>query len=72
MKNDEKQLLEKVNAYCSYSFLVVTICFCALIYWGNHQLNPVIEPAKVDNKKIEQMEDSNKVLVLKASYSQNN
>jgi len=38
MRDEEKRVLERVHTYCSYGVLVITICFCALIYWGNQQL----------------------------------
>jgi len=53
MSTEEKQLLERVNNYCSYGVLLITICFCALIYWGNRQMNPEIDiDTKVNNREI--------------------
>ena len=62
MSQEEKQLLERINSYCSYGVLVVTICFCALIYWGNRQLanqNPY------PNAQYEQPVNQGKVVVVK-------
>lgn len=52
MRNEEKRLLERVHAYCSYGVLVITICFCGLIYWGNQQINGTDNPPKVDHQEL--------------------
>ena len=68
MKDEEKQLFERINSYCSYGVLVITICFCALIYWGNRQLSSEEAP-KADNHEIYENNTMKPVLVRKASTS---
>lgn len=66
MSQEEKQLLERINSYCSYGVLVVTICFCALIYWGNRQL---METNYHPNAQHEQQVNNAKVMMVKHTSS---
>ncbi|MGB0522726.1 MAG: hypothetical protein ACPGJS_07185 [Flammeovirgaceae bacterium] len=67
MREEDKQFLERVNAYCSYGVLVVTICFCALIYWGNQQLNLGTIPPKVENHEV--YDNGSDHVIVKATTS---
>lgn len=69
MKDDEKQLFERINSYCSYGVLVITICFCALIYWGNQQLSMENEAPKADNRNLYQNNTAKPILIHEASVS---